>query len=256
MRITMTLIRLSLIALMTLTLPPSAWAEEELSFEPQKWSWKGVFGHYDQAQLRRGLQVYREVCSNCHSLKLVSYRNLSAIGLTEDEIKAIAAEKEVIDGPNDQGDLYKRPARPSDRFVPPFPNDETARLVNNGALPPDHSLIVKARKGGADYIYALMNGYQEAPEDFKLADGMYYNTAYPGHQIGMPPPIMDAIVTYADGTNNSHEQIAKDVVAFLNWTSEPEIDTRHSLGLKVIGFLFILTILLYALKRKIWSDVH
>lgn len=235
---------------------PALAAEEGPALEHQNWPWLGVFGKYDQAQLKRGFQVYHDVCSACHSLKLVAYRNLSALGFTEDEIKAFAAEKTVKDGPNDQGEMFDRPARPSDHFVSPFANDQAARVANNGALPPDQSLLVKARKGGPDYVYALLMGYAEAPEGVKVPDGMSYNKVFPGHNIGMPQPITDDAVTYADGTKASQEQIAKDVTAFLNWTSEPELDTRHSMGLKVLGFLVVLTALFYALKRKVWSDVE
>jgi cytochrome c1 len=234
---------------------PALAAEEGPTLVHQNWPWLGVFGKYDQAQLKRGFQVYHEVCSNCHSLNLVAYRDLAALGFTPDEIKAIAAEKTVKDGPNDQGEMFDRPALPSDHFVPPFANEQAARLANNGALPPDQSLLVKARKGGPDYIYALVTGYEDAPAGFTVNDGMYYNKVFTGHQIGMPPPISDDVVTYADGTKATADQIARDVTAFLNWTSEPELDARHSLGLKVLGFLVVLTALFYALKRKIWSDV-
>jgi cytochrome c1 len=234
-----------------------ALASEGPALEHQNWSWNGPFGKYDQAQLRRGLQVYREICSNCHSLKLVAYRNLSALGFTEDEIKAIAAEKQVQDGPNDQGDMFMRPARAYDRFVPPFPNDQAARAANNGGLPPDLSLINKARAGGPDYVYGILTGFKDTPpEGVTIADGMFYNTVFPGHQIAMPPPISDDQVTYADGTKATKEQIAKDAVAFLNWTAEPELDERHSLGIKVLVFVFVLTAMLYALKRRIWAGVH
>jgi cytochrome c1 len=233
-----------------------ALAEEGPALEKQPWSWLGVFGQYDKAQLKRGFQVYHEVCSNCHSLQLLSYRNLAKLGFSEDEVKAIAAEKQVQDGPNDQGEMFQRPARPADRFVPPFPNEQAARVANNGALPPDLSLITKARKGGPDYVYGILTGFKDAPEGFALTEGMFYNDAFAGHQIAMPPPISDDIVSYADGTAASKEQIAKDIVAFLNWAAEPEMDTRHTLGLKVLLFLVVLTALFYALKRKIWSDVH
>ena len=246
---------LSTIAAAVVTITP-ALAQESHEASHQSWPWVGVFGQYDKAQLKRGFQVFREVCSNCHSMKLVSYRNLGYLGFSEDEIKDIAAEKQVQDGPNDQGDMYQRPARPSDAFVPPFPNDQAARVANNGALPPDLSLITKAREGGADYVYAILTGFADAPADFKMNEGMNYNTAFPGHQIAMPPPISDDSVTYADGTKATKEQIAKDAVAFLNWAAEPELDLRHNMGLKVLGFLFVLTVMFYALKRKIWADVH
>ena len=232
-----------------------ALAEEGPALEHQNWPWLGVFGKYDQAQLKRGFQVYHDVCSACHSLKLIAYRNLADLGFSEDEIKAFAAEKTVKDGPNDAGDMFDRPARPSDHFVPPFANDQAARAANNGALPPDQSLLVKARKGGPDYVYALLMGYADAPEGVTVPDGMSYNKVFAGHNIGMPEPLSDDVVTYADGTKATKEQEARDITAFLNWTAEPELDTRHSLGLKVLGFLVVLTALFYALKRKVWSDV-
>jgi cytochrome c1 len=191
-------------------------------------------------------------------LKLVAYRNLSYLGLSPDEIKAVAAEKQVTDGPNDAGDMYQRPAKPSDRFVSPFPNDQAARASNNGALPPDLSLIVKARKGGPDYVYAILTGFKDAPADFKLPDGMNYNEAFSAGNkaIAMPPPLVDGTVTYADGTPSNKEQLAKDIVAYLNWTAEPELDYRHSLGIKVLAFLVVLTAVFYALKRKVWANIH
>ncbi len=154
--------------------------------------------------------------------------------------------------------MYQRPARPSDRFVSPFPNDQAARASNNGALPPDLSLIVKARHGGPDYVYAILTGFKDAPAGFHLNDGMNYNEAFTAgqHQIAMPPPLADGTVTYADGTANNKEQLAKDIAAFLNWTSEPELDYRHSMGIKVLAFLVLMTAIFYALKRKVWSDVH
>ena len=234
----------------------SARAGEGPAVEAQNWSFSGPFGQYDRAQLRRGFQVYREICANCHSMRMVAYRNLSDLGFSEDQIKAIAAEKEVKDGPNDEGEMFNRPARPADRFVAPFPNDQAARVANNGALPPDLSVIVDARHGGADYIFGLLTGFIDAPKDFVLAEGMTYNQAFPGNQIAMPPPIADDGVTYADGTKATKEQIARDVSAFLHWGAEPELDARHGLGFKVMAFVFALTLMFYALKRKIWADVH
>jgi len=232
-------------------------ANEGPAIEKQDWSFSGAFGQYDKAQLRRGWQVFHDICSNCHSMKLVSYRNLGYLGFTEDQIKEFAAEKQVADGPNDQGDMFQRAARASDRIVPPFANDAAARVANNGALPPDLSLISKARKGGPDYVYAILTGFEETPPaDHVVPDGMYYNKAFSGGNIGMPPPVSDDAVSYADGTKATKEQISKDVVAFLNWAAEPELDVRHSMGVKVIGFLLVLTAMFYALKRKIWADVH
>ena len=223
---------------------------------PQDWSFSGIFGTYDRAALRRGFQVYNDVCSACHSMNLVYYRNLGEIGFTEDEIKSIAAKRQVTDGPNDQGEMFQRPARPSDHFVPPFANEELARLANNGALPPDLSVIVKARKGGPDYIYGILTGFVDAPEGFKVPDGMFYNAEFPGHAIAMPPPLADGVVTYADKTIATVPQMAHDVTTFLNWAAEPELDARKKLGLRVMLFLVLLTAMLYAVKRKVWSKLH
>lgn len=248
---------LTIIAAGAAAIAVPALAEEE-AIQHQDWSWQGIFGQYDTAQLKRGFQIYHEVCSSCHSLKLVAYRNLAEIGLSDDQIKAIAAEKQVTDGPNDQGDMYQRPAKPSDYFVPPFPNDPAARAANNGALPPDQSLLVKAREGGPDYIYAILTSYADPPAGFKLNSGMNYNKAFAAgnFQIAMPPPLTDDRVKYEDGTKATLSQEARDITAFLNWTAEPELNVRHNLGIKVMIFLAILTILAYAVKRKIWADVH
>ncbi|MFZ5792222.1 MAG: cytochrome c1 [Pseudomonadota bacterium] len=233
-----------------------AHAEEEIELPRQRWSFEGFFGTFDQAAQQRGFQVYKEVCAACHSLSLVAYRNLEQIGFSEDEVKAIAAQYNVTDGPNDQGEMFERPARPSDHFVPPFPNPQAARAANNGALPPDLSLIVKARKGGADYIYGLLTGFTEPPADMQIAEGMNYNKVFPGHQIAMPPPLSEGAVTYADGTKATVEQMAHDVTTFLAWTAEPELDARKRMGVKTILFLIVLTGMLYAVKRKVWAEVH
>lgn len=234
----------------------SAMASEAGKLTTQSWAWDGVFGSYDAKQLQRGFTVFQNVCSNCHALKLVAYRNLKEIGLTEDKIKEIAAEKQVQDGPNDEGEMFMRPALPSDRFVPPFPNAQAARVANNGALPPDLSLMTKARKGGPDYVYSLMMGYHEPPEGYALNDGMSYNTVFPGNQIAMPPQIFEDLVTFEDGTKATPEQIAKDITAFLNWAAEPELNARKRMGMATMIFLLVLTGMFYALKREIWKDVH
>jgi len=223
----------------------------------QDWSWSGPFGTFDRASLRRGLQVYAEVCASCHGVHLVAYRNLMDIGFSEDEVKAFASEYEVEDGPDEEGEMYMRAARPADRFVSPFANDNAARASNNGALPPDLSLMTKARVGGADYVYALLTGYEEeAPEGIEVLEGMSYNHFFPGNQIAMAPPIDDDSVEYADGTVATKEQISKDIVTFLTWTAEPEMEQRKRLGIKVLIFLVVFTGLLYALKRRIWADLH
>ena len=223
----------------------------------QDWSFDGIFGTYDRGALRRGVQIYNEVCASCHSLKLVAYRNLGDIGFGADEVKAIAADFEVTDGPNEDGDMFTRPARPADRFAAPFENVQAARAANNGALPPDLSVITKARKGGADYIYAILAGYlEEPPAGVELADGMSYNEYFPGQQIAMPSPLGEDAVEYADGTKATTAQMSKDVTTFLVWAAEPAMEERKRLGVKVMLFLIVLTALVYALKRKIWSDLH
>ncbi len=231
-------------------------ASEQASPESRDWSFSGIFGSFDRAAQQRGLQVYREVCAGCHSLKLVAFRDLAGLGYEDNDIKALAAEYEVEDGPNDEGEMFTRPARPFDRFVPPFPNAQAARAANNGTFPTDLSVITKARKGGADYLHALLTGYADPPEDLELQDGMSYNPYFPGGQIAMPPPLFDDGVEYADGTKATVEQLSRDVVTFLAWASEPELEERKRLGIKVMLFLIVLTGLLYAAKRKVWSDVH
>ncbi len=231
-------------------------------------SFEGFFGRYDQAQLRRGFQIYREVCSACHSLRLVAYRNLSALGFTEDEIKEIAAEKEVrlphgSAGAllNDDGEFFTRPAIPADKFVSPFPNDAAA-IDANGALPPDLSLMAKARLGGPHYVYSFLMGFaEEIPEEILHQEGFVenedknFNLYFPAYYNSMPPQITEEMVEYEDGTPMTAEQHAKDIVAFLNWAAEPELDQRKSLGLKVMLFLLVLTAMMYALKRKIWARI-
>ncbi|MBD74933.1 MAG: cytochrome c1 [Rickettsiales bacterium] len=229
---------------------------EKIELINQNWPFHGFFGRFDQSSLQRGFKVYREVCAGCHGIKHVSYRDLNSIGLTKDEIKSLAAEYEIKDGPNDEGDMYMRFAKPSDKFVGPYSNDKEARLANNGAYPPDLSLIVKARAGGADYLYSLLNGYVDEPEEFELNDGMYYNLIYPGKQIAMPQPIYDDMVEYDDGTIASQDQIIRDVTSFLAWTAEPELEERKSMGVKVIFFLILITLMLYAVKRKVWKDIE
>ena len=231
-------------------------ATSDVKLMEQKWPFNGIFGRFDESSLQRGFQVYREVCAACHGIRHVSYRDLKGIGYTNDEIKVIAADYEIIDGPNDEGEMFDREALPSDKFVGPYENDKIARLANNGAYPPDLSLIVKARANGADYLYSLLNGYKDYPENFEASEGMYYNEFYPGYQIAMPSPLMDDIVEYSDGTEATQEQIAKDVTSFLAWTAEPELEERKSLGVKTLFFLILLTIMLLGVKRKIWKDVE
>ncbi len=229
----------------------------------QSWSFTGFFGHFDQAQLKRGYQVYKDVCAGCHSMDLVAYRDLQDIGFTEDEVQAFAAEVQVQDGPDDTGEMFERPGRASDRFKAPFPNEQAARAANNGAYPPDLSLIAKSRAGagflgheGADYIHSLMVGYEEPPAGVTIPEGMFYNHAFKGHQIAMPPPLSEGGVTYADGTEATLDQQAKDIAAFLTWTAEGNLEERHRTGIKAVLFLVIFTLLAYTVKRRVWANVH
>ena len=187
-------------------------------------------------------------------MRLLAYRNLKAIGYNEDEIKAFASENSV-NTINDDGEVVERPARPSDKFVSPYPNDKAARAANGGAYPPDLSLIVKARPDGANYLHALLTGYIDAPADKKVPEGMYYNKYYSGNLIGMPQPLYDDGVEYADGTKATPDQMAKDVTAFLAWASEPEMEDRKSLGISVMLFLLLLTALTYFSMKQIWAPI-
>ena len=230
-------------------------AAPEVELPERQWSFSGIFGTFERDDLRRGYEVYRNVCSACHSLDLLRYRELAQLGYSQDEIKAIAAEQSYTDGPNDQGEMFERPGLPADPFKAPFPNEQAARAANNGALPPDLSLIVEARKGGADYVYGVVVGYEEPPADLTPQDGQYYNRYFPGHLIAMPPPLSDGAVTYADGTEATIQQMAADVTGFLAWAAEPNLDASKRMGVKTVLFLIVFTGLLYAVKRKIWLGV-
>ncbi len=222
----------------------------------QDWSFNGVFGTYDRAALQRGFQVYREVCAACHSMNLLAYHDLDGIGYKPAEIKAIAASVSVPDDPDDTGEVKDRPGRPSDHFKAPFANEKAAQAANNGALPKDLSLIVRGREYGPDYIFALMTGFKDAPADMKMAKGMNYNSAFPGHQIAMPPPLSDDRVTYADGTKATLAQEAHDVATFLSWSSDPHLEDRHRLGARVVIFLLAFSGVMYGVNRKVWSSVQ
>lgn len=235
---------------------PANAAGEAVALPKQDWSFNGIFGTFDRAAAQRGLQVYREVCATCHSLDYIAFRNLTDLGYSEDEVKAIAAEYEVQDGPNDEGEMFARPGTPADRFPAPFANEKAARASNGGAYPPDLSLIVDARAGFEDYVYGVLVGYEEAPAGVTMMAGMNYNKYFPGHQIAMAQPLYEDGVTYADGTKASIEQMAKDVTTFLAWASEPNMEGRKQTGIAVILFLIVLSGLFYASKRKIWADVH
>ena len=232
---------------------------EKVKLLETDWTFKGLVGKYDRASLQRGYQVYTEVCAACHSMQYLSYRNLAEPGgpeFSEEEAKVIAASFEVIDGPNSEGEMFARPAKLSDKFVMPYDNVEAAKAANGGAYPPDMSVLVKARKGGADYIYSLLLGYEDPPADISLDDGVYYNKFMYGNKIKMPVPLSDGLVDYNDGTVATEEQMAKDVTSFLMWSAEPHLETRHKTGFRVIVYLIILTILVYLTMKKIWSRVE
>jgi ubiquinol-cytochrome c reductase cytochrome b/c1 subunit len=242
----------------------------------QHWSFWGPFGTYDPAQLQRGFKIYREVCSTCHSIKLLSFRNLSdpgGPGFTEAQAATIAATFQVTDGPNDQGQMFQRPGKISDTFPPPYPNDQAARAALGGKLPPDMSDLAKARsyewgfpqfifdafimyqEDGPDYIHAILNGYTDPPAGFVLPPGGQYNKYFPGGAIGMPKPLVDGQVEYTDGTPTTVDQYGRDVAAFLMWAAEPKLDQRKQLGFQVMIFLIVFTGLLYFTKKKVWHSV-
>ncbi|HEY4133754.1 MAG TPA: cytochrome c1 [Alphaproteobacteria bacterium] len=237
---------------------PAFAADDEPPPPPkQDWSFAGPLGTYDRASLQRGFQVYKEVCSACHAMSLLSYRNLTALGFSDAEVKAIAASVEVMDTePNDQGEYVERAGRASDHFKSPFANEQASRAANNGAYPPDLSLITKAREGAADYVHAILTGYKDAPAGLAVPEGMNYNEYFHGHLIAMPAPLSEGAVTFADNTPASVEQMAHDVSTFLTWAAEPEMEARKRLGVKVILFLLLMTGVIYAWKRKVWADVH
>ena len=223
-----------------------------------KWSFKGLTGKFDRASLQRGYQVYNEVCSSCHSMQYLSYRNLGEPGgpeFTEAEVKAIAANIEIDDGPDSQGEMFARPGRPSDKFKSPYPNVNASIAANGGAYPPDMSVLVKARPGGSNYIYSVLMGYEEPPAGMILDDGVYYNKYMIGNKIKMSSPLSEGIVEYTDGTQESVDQMAKDVTTFLSWAAEPELEERHKTGIKVIVYLILLTTLVYLSMKRIWSRV-
>ena len=256
--------------------PQSAAAQGHDSPQPAKtkWSFAGPLGHYDRGQLQRGFKVYREVCQVCHGLKMIAFRNLSALGYSEAQVKAIAAEYKVQDGPNDAGEMFEREGRPADTFPPPFPNDNAARARYNG-VPPDFSVLAKARtyergfpwfvldmfiqyqEHGVDYIHALMTGYEEkAPAGVELPQGTFYNKFFPGHAIAMPPPLTDKRVDYTDGAPATIEQYSKDVAAFMMWAAEPHLEARKRLGFQVMAFLIVFAGMMYFTKKRVWASAH
>ena len=232
--------------------------ETNKNYVKTNWSFKGIFGVFDRASLQRGYQVYQEVCSGCHSAQHLSYRNLSEKGGPEfsvEEAKAIASQFEVEDGPNSDGEMFMRLGRLSDKFVKPYPNVEASTAANGGAYPPDMSVLAKARKGGADYIYSLLLGYEEPPAGFEIEEGVYYNKYMSGNKIKMTAPLSDGLVEYSDGTQSTTAQMAKDITTFLVWTAEPHLESQHRMGFKVIIYLIILLTLVYMSKQKVWSRI-
>ena len=240
---------------------PAAHAEgAEAHFEHMNWSFNGPFGTFDRSQLRRGYKVYKEVCATCHSMEFMHFRNLAEEGgpeFSEAQVKALAAEYQVQDGPDQAGDMFERPGKPQDAFPSPFPNPEAA-AASLGAAPPDISLIAKAREGGPDYIHALLTGYEEAPADVKVPAGGHYNPVFVAGNgfIAMPPPLADGQVDYDDGTPNTLDQMSQDVSAFLMWTAEPKLEARHRIGFQVMIYLLALSGLLFFATRKVWADQH
>ena len=234
-----------------------AWgAGGDVTLKTRDWSFSGPFGTFDKAAMQRGFQVYNEVCAGCHSMKLIAFRNFADLGYNESEIKALAAQYEVQDGPNDDGEMFMRPAIPADRMPAPYANDNAARAGNNGALPPDLSLIAKARPNGPNYLYSLLSSYDDAPNGKEVPDGMYYNAAYPGHLIAMPQPLYGDDVEFIDGASTSIEAVSADLTQFLMWAAEPKMEVRKRIGVAAVFFLSIFVIFSYLAKRRIWADVH
>ncbi|MFO1130035.1 MAG: cytochrome c1 [Rickettsiales bacterium] len=221
----------------------------------QSWPFEGILGFFDYAAAQRGYQVYKEVCASCHSMQNMKFNNLIDIGFSEEESKTVAQSFIIHDELDEFGNLIARKRELKDSFPSPYKNENEAKLANNGINPPDLSCIIKARPDGANYVYSILTGYKSAPKNFHLQDGLYYNEYFPGNQIGMPEPLYNDIVKYQDGTHASIEQLARDVVIFLQYSSEPEMQTKKSLGLKIILFLIVFTILCYFTKNIIWKDI-
>jgi ubiquinol-cytochrome c reductase cytochrome c1 subunit len=247
--------------------PAAAPSTEALPPKPGNWSFDGPFGVYDRAALQRGFQVYKEVCSACHSLTHIAFRNLGergGPGLSEDQVRAIAAGYRVPAGPDEQGRTVNASGQPlmraataADYVPPPFPNEQATRAANNGAFPPDLSLIVRARAGHADYVYSILTGFgQRPPANERMARGMQYNPYFPGHQIAMPPPLTDGSVTYADGIRATVDQQARDVSTFLTWASDPKMEERKRTGFSVMIFLVLLSTLLHFSYKRLWHGHH
>jgi len=274
-----TLLAFGIAAALTFGAAGGAFAADEHAPQPprQSWTFAGPFGHYDKQQLQRGFKVYREVCQACHSLKLVAFRTLGqtgALGFSEGQIKGLAAEYQINDGPNDQGEMFQRAGRASDYFPLIFPNEQAGRATHNGAYPVDLSVIAKARtyevgfpgfvldifrqyqENGVDYIYALLTGYEEAPKDEQLSPTQFWNKYFPGHKIAMRPPLEDKRVEYTDGSPQTLDQYARDVASFLMWAAEPHLEARKRIGFQVMIFLLVFAGLAYFTKKKVWANAH
>lgn len=250
-RLPILVVALSLLA----SVPAPAQAAEMGPLDRQEWPFTGAFGTYDRASLQRGFRVYQQVCAACHGLDRLYYRDLQAVGFSEGQVRSIASEYMVMDGPSDEGDMFERQARPSDRFKAPFENKKAGAYANNGAFPPDLSLMAKARAGGADYIYSLLTGYEDAPEGTEMMQGQYWNKVMPGHLIAMAPPLSDGMIEYEDETEGTLHQYAYDVSQFLAWAAEPHMEVRKRTGVKAFLFLLVFTLVMFAAKRKIWRNV-
>ena len=222
----------------------------------QEWSFNGPYGYYDKAAMQRDYKVYREVCAACHGMKRIYFRNLEALGYSDAQIKNIAAEYTVEDGPNDEGEMFERPAIPSDAFIAPFANEKAAAFANDGAIPPDLSLITKARANGPNYLHALLTGYQEPPHGADVVEGKHWNKYYPGHNISMAAPLDDGLVAYEDGTQETVDQYSRDLVQFMMWAADPHMEARKKAGFRVILFLIVFAGIMYAVKKRTWKDVH
>ena len=243
------------VAATTATVAVADEAEHGLHPPSYPWSHDGFFSSYDARAIRRGFQVYQQVCAACHSLNQIHYRNLVGVCYTEDEAKELAMDIEVVDGPNDEGEMFERPGKLSDKIPSPYANEEAARFANGGAYPPDLSLITKARHDGQNYVYALLTGYRDPPAGVEVREGLYYNPYFPGGAIAMPEPLGDESADYDDGTPNDAAQLAKDVTTFLAWAAEPEADDRKLMGVKWITALSLVLVTAIYYKRWKWAPL-
>ncbi|MDN5247640.1 MAG: cytochrome c1 [Wolbachia endosymbiont of Tyrophagus putrescentiae] len=232
-----------------------AFAEEFKPLPNKKIDWKfsGITGYFDRESIQRGYKVYKEVCAACHSMNRIAFRNLKDVGFSEEEVKQIAASYQIKDGPNDLGEMFERSGKPSDYFVAPFGSKEAAAASNNGAVPPDLSLIIKARHDGADYVYSLLTGYQGSEQD---ESGLYINPYFATGKLAMAPPLSEGLVEYSGNRQATVENMVYDVVNFLHWAAEPELEHRHKLGLKVMTYFMFLTVFFVLTNKRVWSSLY